>query len=247
MRNALDLSTTTAPAFTACGAYSRAWAEPAEKKATSVPSKTPGPRGSTRICSPANVTVFPAERADANARRPATGNLRSSRILRVVCPTAPVAPTTAMLVMSRSSVRLLDVRRDQVAHLARADERRSRRVDGAGPIALLEHRVHGSLDAVGIRAAVERIAEQYRGRENGCDRIRHPLPRDVGRRAVHRLVEADPPAEARRWQHAHRSGEDGGLVRQDVPERVLGDDRVEMGRVLDQRHRAVVDEHVLER
>ena len=95
IRNALDLSTTTAPALTACGAYSLAWAEPAEKKATSTPLKASGPTFSTRIVSPLKVTVLPTERSEANARSAFTGNLRSSRIRRVVCPTAPVTPTTA--------------------------------------------------------------------------------------------------------------------------------------------------------
>src|SRR5713226_10376200 len=54
---ALDLSTTTAPAFTASGAYSLDWAEPAEKKATWTPLKAPGPTSSTRTGSPLKVTV----------------------------------------------------------------------------------------------------------------------------------------------------------------------------------------------
>src|SRR6266542_4825506 len=112
MRKALDLSTTTAPALTARGAYSLDCAEPAEKKATSTPLKASGPTFSTRIVSPLKATVFPAERSEANARRSVTGNLRSSRILSVVCPTAPVAPTTA----TRMSVRALDFADDQVAH-----------------------------------------------------------------------------------------------------------------------------------
>ena len=61
----------------------------------STPLKTPGPTASTRTGSPLKVTVFPAERADAKARSSRTGNLRSSRIFSVVCPTAPVTPTTA--------------------------------------------------------------------------------------------------------------------------------------------------------
>jgi hypothetical protein len=95
MRKALDLSTTTAPAFTANGAYSFDCAEPAEKSAMSTPLKESGPTASTRIVSPLKVTVLPAERAEANGRSTRTGNLRSSRILSVVCPTAPVTPTTA--------------------------------------------------------------------------------------------------------------------------------------------------------
>ena len=95
MRKALDLSTTTAPAFTACGAYSFDWAEPAEKSAMSTPLNDSGPTLSMRMVSPLKVTVLPTERSEANARSALTGNLRSSRSLSVVCPTAPVTPTTA--------------------------------------------------------------------------------------------------------------------------------------------------------
>src|SRR3990170_438735 len=95
MRKALDLSTTTAPDLTASGAYSLDWAEPAEKRATWTPLNASGPTFSTRIFSPLKVTVLPTERSEAKARSSRTGNLLSSRILRVVCPTAPVAPTTA--------------------------------------------------------------------------------------------------------------------------------------------------------
>ena len=104
MRKALDLSTTTAPALTACGAYSLDCAEPAEKNATSTPRKASGPTCSTRIFSPLKVTLFPTDRSEANARSSRTGNLRSSRIFSVVCPTAPVAPTTASFIVFSSSL-----------------------------------------------------------------------------------------------------------------------------------------------
>ena len=95
MRKALDLSTTTAPAFTAWGAYSFDCEEPAEKRAMSTPLNASGPSLPMRMVSPLKVTVLPTERSEAKARSAFTGNLRSSRSLRVVCPTAPVTPTTA--------------------------------------------------------------------------------------------------------------------------------------------------------
>src|SRR5215213_7896066 len=67
MRQALELSTTTAPRSAATGAHSREMPPPAEKKARSAPSNTSGARAWTSTCSP------PSRR-------------RSS-------PTAPVAPT----------------------------------------------------------------------------------------------------------------------------------------------------------
>ena len=95
MRQAFDLSMTIAPAFTMSGAYSLDCAEPAEQIAISTPRKAAASKRRTGTASPANVTVLPTERSDAKQRSSRTGNLRSSRIRRVVCPAAPVAPTTA--------------------------------------------------------------------------------------------------------------------------------------------------------
>src|SRR5271154_5143141 len=96
IRNALDLSTTIAPALTAIGANSRDWSAPAENSAISMPWNELASSFSMVIVSPAKVPVLPADRADAYARSSRTGNLRCSRIFRVVWPTAPVAPTTAI-------------------------------------------------------------------------------------------------------------------------------------------------------
>src|SRR6185369_6704273 len=156
IRNALDLSTTTAPAFTAWGAYSFDCAEPAEKNATSTPLNAPGPTLSTRIVSPLKMTVLPTERSDAKGRRAFTGNFRSSRILSVVCPTAPVTPTTATfmpaaIVASGSlSVRSFDFPRDQVAHLLGADRLHALTVDISRAVSLLEHLQHCRVHAGGI-------------------------------------------------------------------------------------------------
>ena len=60
-----------------------------------MPRNASGVTFSTRIDSPAKVTVLPTERSDANARSSRTGNFRSSRIRSVISPAAPVAPTTA--------------------------------------------------------------------------------------------------------------------------------------------------------
>src|ERR1700728_3467478 len=45
---------------------------------------------------PANSTVLPSDRDDASAFRWLTGKFRRSSVRRISCPTAPVAPTTAM-------------------------------------------------------------------------------------------------------------------------------------------------------
>src|SRR2546422_432779 len=104
MRNALDLSMTTAPAWTSMGAYAFDWTEPAEQKAICTPLKAPGSIFWTRTGSPRNGTVLPTERSDATTRSSRTGNLRSSSILSVAWPAAPVAPPTATLMPDAISI-----------------------------------------------------------------------------------------------------------------------------------------------
>src|SRR5204862_5289690 len=67
-RQALDLSTTTAPAFAIIGAYSLACAVPAEQMAISTPLKAAGSTRPTRMSSPRKLTVLPTERSEAKAR-----------------------------------------------------------------------------------------------------------------------------------------------------------------------------------
>ena len=97
MRNALVLSTTTAPAFTADGANSLLIEPPALKNAIFTPAKESCFSSSMTYSLPANVAVFPALRLLASSFRFAIGNFRSASTLRNSCPTAPVAPTIATL------------------------------------------------------------------------------------------------------------------------------------------------------
>src|SRR5262245_21437599 len=96
MRNADELSTTTAPFATAIGAYFFDVELPAENSARFTPSNEDSVSSSTVTNPPANGSFFPADRADASARTLAYGNLRFSRHCRISTPTAPVAPTTAI-------------------------------------------------------------------------------------------------------------------------------------------------------
>jgi glutamine---fructose-6-phosphate transaminase (isomerizing) len=66
-----------------------------------------------------------------------------------------------------------------------------------------------------------------RRRRDGPNRVGHVPARDVRRRAVHRLEQAGAVSEAGRRQQAERADDGAGLVRQDVPEQVLGEDDVE--------------------
>ena len=57
-----------------------------------------------------------------------------------------------------------------------------------------QHRLDGGLQAVGLVAGVEGVAQRHGEGEDAGDRIGLALPGDVGRRAVHRLVERLRPA-----------------------------------------------------
>src|SRR4029453_8639889 len=204
MRNAFDLSTTTAPARTASGACSFDWALPAEKKAISTPRKPSGVTFSTRTDSPAKVTVLPTERSDANARSSRTGNLRSSRIRSVISPAAPVAPTTATRCPAiapsgppvgracrspPSAVEALQLPDHPVRHRARPDEGRPGRVDVLRPIPRGGRVLDPPLDPLGVGGPLQGVPEEHPGRQDRRERIRDPLPGDVRRRSVNRLVE----------------------------------------------------------
>ena len=78
-----------------------------------------------------------------------------------------------------------------------------------------------------------------------------PCAGDVGRRAVHRLVErlaagrsSGRRPERGRGQHPERAGQHRGDVGEHVAEEVVGDDDVELLRGADELHAAGVGEHV---
>ena len=96
MRNVLELSMTTAPAFTAAGA-NVLLAPPPAKSAMSIPSKESSRVSATVYSLPMKAIFLPAEREDASKRSSANGNLRSSMRFKNSCPTAPVAPMIATL------------------------------------------------------------------------------------------------------------------------------------------------------
>src|SRR4029077_2408217 len=68
---------------------------PAENSAMSTPLKLCSFNSRTASCRPRNVSVLPAERAEANSRSSDTGKPRSSRQRINSTPTAPLAPTIA--------------------------------------------------------------------------------------------------------------------------------------------------------
>ena len=95
IRNAEELSTTTAPDFTAIGANFFEMLPPAENSAMSTPWKECGVSSSITIRSPRKSMVLPAERALASALSLPTRKLRLSMVAMNSAPTAPVTPTMA--------------------------------------------------------------------------------------------------------------------------------------------------------
>src|SRR5207244_5315105 len=95
MRKAEELSTTTAPAFTATGANLREMLPPAENSAMSTPSNERSVSSSIMTSLPRKATLLPAERALASALSLRTGKPRRSMVAMNSAPTAPVTPAMA--------------------------------------------------------------------------------------------------------------------------------------------------------
>ena len=210
----------------------------------------PAARSTTGTISPWNSMSVPSERSPATATSCAIGSARGRR--------APPAPRCR----ARRSRRRPPTRTPRARHARRPRQRSSTRSPisrqpiGAtsdpprrGPPCDGRRRARASTASRTAAAAVgrvERVLEQHRRRQDRRERVRLVLAGDVGRRAVHRLVEPDAAlAEARRRQHAERARDHRGLVGEDVAEQVLGDDHVEARRLAQQQHRHRVDELVL--
>src|SRR3546814_8750666 len=97
MRNCEVLSMTTAPFFAALGEYSADTLAPGEENTSSVPLKSKVARFCTFTSSAPKEISLPTERSEASAAMSSTGNARSASVFIISRPTAPVAPTTAIL------------------------------------------------------------------------------------------------------------------------------------------------------
>ncbi|CAB4661212.1 unannotated protein [freshwater metagenome] len=87
MRQADELSITTAPAAAYFGASAFEVEPPAENSAISMPVRSAVSASSTTISSPRKVSVLPAEREEAIKRRRSIGKLRSSSRRSITEPT----------------------------------------------------------------------------------------------------------------------------------------------------------------
>src|SRR6516165_5631558 len=95
MRNAPELSTTTAPRAAAIGAHCAETSSGTSNIATSTPLNTSALSACTSVWRPRTRSWRPAERAEATRRiSPQASSLVESRS-SITVPTAPVAPTTA--------------------------------------------------------------------------------------------------------------------------------------------------------
>ena len=97
MRNALELSTNTAPALTMAGANLLAMSFSAAPSTMSMPLKASSQASSTAMSCPFQGSSCPTDRSDASRCSSATGKSRSARIFIISQPTAPVAPRIATL------------------------------------------------------------------------------------------------------------------------------------------------------
>ncbi len=99
MRNALELSIMTAPWRVIVPAYSRETPAPAETNAISTPLKSDScDSSSTSTSQPRNIYFCPTLRHDPNSRRRSIAISRLCNIFKNSCPTAPLAPTIAIVI-----------------------------------------------------------------------------------------------------------------------------------------------------
>ena len=87
IRQAEELSTTTAPAAATFGAVASEAALPLENSARSSPEKSAVAVSSTTISAPAHGRVLPADRAEAKKRTSVTGKRRSASRVLITPPT----------------------------------------------------------------------------------------------------------------------------------------------------------------
>src|SRR3954463_15862340 len=106
IRQADELSTTTAPARAAIGLNSLLTELGVLDRTSCTPANASGRSSSTGYGLPANSTVLPALFSEARNLMVFTGKRRSATPRRIKSPTAPVAPTTATFTDTAHTPRL---------------------------------------------------------------------------------------------------------------------------------------------
>ena len=114
-----------------------------------------------------------------------------------------------------------------------------------GAQALVQHLAHSVLNGFGFFGHAEGVAQHHGSRQDAGSGVDDILSRDVRGRTVNGLIQAAGTlAQRGGGDHSDGAGDHGSLIRKDVAEHVLGDDDVELSRVLDDLHGAVVHEHL---
>ena len=109
----------------------------------------------------------------------------------------------------------------------------------------VEDILNSGFDGVCLGLETERVAQHHRARQDGRDRVRDALARDVRRGAVDRLIHTLAALIHRGGrQHTDGAGDHGSLIGQNIAEQVAGYDNVELTRIADELHRAVVNIHI---
>src|SRR5471032_1606672 len=132
--------------------------------------------------------LLPGREAERNI-----GSMRSKSFSsRMRCtrtdPTIPRQPTIPTLNMA-ISLWTLERGQNGLAHLLRAHLLRARLDDVGGAITLLQYFLHRSLDPVCRGQLLQRVTQHHGRRQDRGERVRDVLSRDIGRRAMDRLVQ----------------------------------------------------------
>src|SRR6266851_4390057 len=150
-------------------------------------------------------------------------------------------------------VQHLQFLQNRLTHLRGAHRGGALGLDVGGAQTAGEHRRDRSIELVGQRAHIERIAQRHSKRCDHRDRIGQSLAGDIRRRAVHRLIQGFPLpgfdidlAKRGRRQHAERTRQHRRDIREHVAEQVVGDDDVECLRRFHQIHAAGIGQLMLE-
>src|SRR5258708_11690625 len=147
----------------------------------------------TMIASPSASTVWVAPRSVANSASSAQGSARASISSTICSPTAPVAPTTAILssrpgAAAISGFRAFEFFPHQPAHRLAPEHLGARAApEIARAVALTQHALDRLTDYFGFGTQSERVLEQHRSGQDGGERIGLVAAGNIGGAPMNRL------------------------------------------------------------
>ena len=80
------------------------------------------------------------------------------------------------------------------------------------------------------------MTEHHCGGKNGAQRVGDSLPRNIGSRAVHRLIQSHTAPQARGPKHSNRPYDRACLIGKNVAEHIFCKQHIEAGGMRNQRH-----------